>query len=142
MKELKRTNYNPRAALLGSRKQMCVHPEVRLMQGNVQNIQCKAYCASRRCGPFGRSAIVIYLLMRKVNSNGKVFHSGNLDSTSCAPSPSYNILFREFFFTIPGVLSLVDDVQMHAPRADGAFLRQEQGIPPLIVAHSRERFRV
>jgi hypothetical protein len=48
MKELKRTTYSPRATLLGSRKQTCVHPEVRLLSGNAQNIQCKLYCTSRK----------------------------------------------------------------------------------------------
>ena len=42
VQELKRTQYNPRITVLGSREQLCVHPKISLSRGSKQNGQCRA----------------------------------------------------------------------------------------------------
>ena len=49
MSQLKGSVYRPRVSILGSREQMCVHPEVSEMSGTQQNHMCKALVASRSC---------------------------------------------------------------------------------------------
>lgn len=47
--ELKHTSYKPAMTLLGSRQQLCVHPEVSKLQGTVQNHACAAKTTARTC---------------------------------------------------------------------------------------------
>ena len=49
MKELKATAYRPRVSILGSREQLCVHPEVSKHHGSVQNHMCRSLVATRSC---------------------------------------------------------------------------------------------
>lgn len=49
IRELKTTNYRPRMSILGSREQMCIHDEVRLMRGRTQNNACRYLCKKRLC---------------------------------------------------------------------------------------------
>jgi len=51
VKELKRTAFRPRVSVLGSRSQLCVHPKVAQMQGQMQTSACKALCKTRACMP-------------------------------------------------------------------------------------------
>ena len=47
--ELKRTAYQPKMCLIGSRDQMCVHPTVKEMKGMSLTAGCKKARATRRC---------------------------------------------------------------------------------------------
>ena len=47
--ELKRTAYRPKMTLLGSRQQLCVHPEVRHLSGIAQNHACHALVNAHDC---------------------------------------------------------------------------------------------
>ncbi|KAK0150548.1 Regulator of telomere elongation helicase 1 [Merluccius polli] len=48
--ELKNTSYRPKVCVLGSREQMCIHPEVMRQESNhVKVHMCKAKVASRSC---------------------------------------------------------------------------------------------
>ena len=51
VKELKRTSFRPRVSVLGSRSQLCVHPKVAQMEGQMQSNACKALCKTRACMP-------------------------------------------------------------------------------------------
>ncbi len=51
VKELKRTGFRPRVSVLGSRGQLCVHPKVSQMDGQMQSSACKALCKTRACMP-------------------------------------------------------------------------------------------
>ena len=52
VKELKQTGYRPRVTVLGSREQLCVHPQVKLERGTAQNHQCRSMIASQGCHAF------------------------------------------------------------------------------------------
>ncbi|KAL3528782.1 hypothetical protein ACH5RR_008104 [Cinchona calisaya] len=57
IQELKRTNYRPKMVVLGSREQLCIHEEVRLLHGKVQTNACHALCKKRTkryCSHFSR----------------------------------------------------------------------------------------
>lgn len=47
--ELKRTSYKPTVSLLGSREQLCVHPEIKNKVGMVQNNACKTLVSASAC---------------------------------------------------------------------------------------------
>ncbi|URD77018.1 regulator of telomere elongation helicase [Musa troglodytarum] len=49
IRELKTSNYRPKMAVLGSREQMCIHDEVRLLRGRAQNNACHYLCKKRLC---------------------------------------------------------------------------------------------
>lgn len=49
VRELKSTSYAPRVAILGSREQFCVHPEVRQYTGSLQNRKCGTLTSDHRC---------------------------------------------------------------------------------------------
>ena len=49
VKELKTTAYRPRSVLLGSREQLCVHPEVSKLKGGLQNRRCGVLTANHGC---------------------------------------------------------------------------------------------
>ncbi|ACO67649.1 predicted protein, partial [Micromonas commoda] len=49
IRELRATRYRPRMAIMGSRQQMCVHKDVRVLAGAAQNAACKARTQSRSC---------------------------------------------------------------------------------------------
>ena len=49
VKELKKTVYKPRIAVLASRESTCLHPVVRKQRGVVQNAMCKATCKANGC---------------------------------------------------------------------------------------------
>jgi regulator of telomere elongation helicase 1 len=49
VKEIKACAYNPRVSILGSRKQMCIHPDVSQMHGNRQNLVCRTMVAKHSC---------------------------------------------------------------------------------------------
>ncbi|GKD79120.1 regulator of telomere elongation helicase 1 isoform X1 [Tanacetum coccineum] len=47
IQELKRTVYRPKMVVLGSREQLCIHPEVSTMHGKAQNNACQFLCQKR-----------------------------------------------------------------------------------------------
>lgn len=49
VRELKKTAYRPRIAVLGSREQLCVHPSVSQLRGTQQNNACRALTAAHGC---------------------------------------------------------------------------------------------
>eukprot|EP00803_Ostreobium_quekettii_P006236 evm.model.scf_209.9 EVM.evm.TU.scf_209.9 scf_209:54383-63697(-) len=49
MKELKKTDYRVKSAVLGSRSQQCIHPEVSKYTGNAINLACRRLVRQRRC---------------------------------------------------------------------------------------------
>jgi len=49
VRELKATTYRPRTVILGSREQLCVHPEVSKLKGGLQNRRCGVLVGSRAC---------------------------------------------------------------------------------------------
>eukprot|EP01028_Stygiella_incarcerata_P007841 TRINITY_DN32869_c0_g1_i1.p1 TRINITY_DN32869_c0_g1~~TRINITY_DN32869_c0_g1_i1.p1 ORF type:complete len:1161 (+),score=311.51 TRINITY_DN32869_c0_g1_i1:91-3573(+) len=49
VRELKKTTYSPPIAVLGSREQLCVHPEAKKKRGAAQNMYCKILCRTQRC---------------------------------------------------------------------------------------------
>ncbi|OVA13874.1 Helicase-like [Macleaya cordata] len=49
IQELKRTNYRPRMIVLGSREQLCIHNDVRMLQGRAQTNACHFLCRKRKC---------------------------------------------------------------------------------------------
>ena len=49
VKELKQTSYSPKMVILGSREQLCVHPEVSKERGTRQNYLCQALGKTRSC---------------------------------------------------------------------------------------------
>ena len=50
-RELQRTAYAPKVALLASRAQLCVHAKVKELKGGIQSSACRALCKARACGP-------------------------------------------------------------------------------------------
>ncbi|KAJ4958144.1 hypothetical protein NE237_025255 [Protea cynaroides] len=58
IQELKRTSYRPKMVVLGSREQLCIHDEVRLLRGRVQTNACHSLCRGRkkRCTHYNRVA--------------------------------------------------------------------------------------
>ncbi|GMH22211.1 hypothetical protein Nepgr_024054 [Nepenthes gracilis] len=62
VQELKRTNYRPRMVVLGSREQLCIHDQVRLLHGKAQTNAChylRSKRTARNCNhyTFGRDYI-------------------------------------------------------------------------------------
>ena len=50
VKELSRTNYNPKMCVLGSRKQYCINPKVSKIQStNSQNYLCRSLVSNQKC---------------------------------------------------------------------------------------------
>lgn len=49
IRELKATGYRPHTVILGSREQLCVHPEVSKLKGGLQNRRCGVLTQSRAC---------------------------------------------------------------------------------------------
>ncbi|ERN03915.1 hypothetical protein AMTR_s00078p00189390 [Amborella trichopoda] len=49
VRELKACPYRPRMAVLGSREQMCIHDEVSMLRGKLQNGACQSRCKKRSC---------------------------------------------------------------------------------------------
>ncbi len=49
IKELKQTGYHPNISLLGSRANLCVHPDVSLQKGNAQRTLCEQLVKAKRC---------------------------------------------------------------------------------------------
>ncbi|XP_038718615.1 regulator of telomere elongation helicase 1 homolog isoform X1 [Tripterygium wilfordii] len=47
IQELKRSSYRPKMVVLGSREQLCIHDEVRLLRGKAQTNACHALCRKR-----------------------------------------------------------------------------------------------
>ncbi|KAI3455408.1 hypothetical protein Pfo_012071 [Paulownia fortunei] len=47
IQELKRSNYRPKMAVLGSREQLCIHDQVSLLRGKAQTNACQALCKKR-----------------------------------------------------------------------------------------------
>ncbi|TKY48148.1 Regulator of telomere elongation helicase 1 [Spatholobus suberectus] len=47
IQELKRTSYRPKMVVLGSREQLCIHDEVKLLQGKTQTNACRLLCRRR-----------------------------------------------------------------------------------------------
>ncbi|EPS57615.1 hypothetical protein M569_17202, partial [Genlisea aurea] len=59
IQELRRSNYRPRMAVLGSREQLCIHEQVSLLRGKAQTSACQALCKKRSkrfCEHFSRLA--------------------------------------------------------------------------------------
>ncbi|XP_027342046.1 regulator of telomere elongation helicase 1 homolog isoform X1 [Abrus precatorius] len=57
IQELKRTSYRPKMVVLGSREQLCIHDEVKLLQGKTQTNACRLLCrrrGKRQCNHFYR----------------------------------------------------------------------------------------
>ncbi|CAJ1955200.1 unnamed protein product [Sphenostylis stenocarpa] len=57
IQELKRTSYRPKMGVLGSREQLCIHDEVKLLRGKTQTNACRALCrrgGKRNCSHFHR----------------------------------------------------------------------------------------
>ncbi|XP_020235482.1 regulator of telomere elongation helicase 1 homolog [Cajanus cajan] len=55
IQELKRTSYRPKMVVLGSREQLCIHDEVKLLQGKTQSNACRVLCrrrGKRHCSHF------------------------------------------------------------------------------------------
>ncbi|CAI9114101.1 OLC1v1014741C1 [Oldenlandia corymbosa var. corymbosa] len=64
IQELKRTNYRPKMVVLGSREQLCIHEDVRVLRGKAQTNACHLLCKKRRkryCSHFSR--VTEYLSM-------------------------------------------------------------------------------
>ena len=49
IRELRSTAYRPRISVLGSRQQLCVHPEVSKLRGAAQNCACQKLVAAKAC---------------------------------------------------------------------------------------------
>lgn len=49
MKELKRTAYTFRASIIGSRDQLCIHPELREIANAEKPFKCKDFRAKNKC---------------------------------------------------------------------------------------------
>ncbi|KAJ7524999.1 hypothetical protein O6H91_17G031600 [Diphasiastrum complanatum] len=56
IRELKATVYRPKMVVLGSREQMCIHKDVRSMNGRAQTHACRSLCKSRSCSHYLRVA--------------------------------------------------------------------------------------
>ncbi|KAJ1404107.1 P-loop containing nucleoside triphosphate hydrolase [Sesbania bispinosa] len=57
IQELKRTSYRPKMVVLGSREQLCIHDEVKLLRGKTQTNACRLLCrrrGKRQCDHFPR----------------------------------------------------------------------------------------
>lgn len=56
--------FRPKMAVLGSREQMCIHDEVRLLRGRAQNNACHYLCKKRLCRNYSRvSGTNVYLML-------------------------------------------------------------------------------
>ena len=57
VRELRRTKYRPTVAILASREQLCIHPDVSKQRGAAQNRACQALVGAqvRRRGEGGRA---------------------------------------------------------------------------------------
>lgn len=49
IRELRNTAYKPKTAVLGSRQQFCVHPDVSKLRGTAQNNACQKLVGARTC---------------------------------------------------------------------------------------------
>jgi hypothetical protein len=49
IRELRSTAYRPRISVLGSRQQLCVHPEVSKLRGAAQNCACQKLVSAKAC---------------------------------------------------------------------------------------------
>ena len=47
--QLKQTRYRPKISILGSRQQMCIHPDVSQMTGTLQINACRALTSNSQC---------------------------------------------------------------------------------------------
>nr|XP_007150664.1 hypothetical protein PHAVU_005G171300g [Phaseolus vulgaris]ESW22658.1 hypothetical protein PHAVU_005G171300g [Phaseolus vulgaris] len=59
IQELKRTSYRPKMGVLGSREQLCIHDEVKLLRGKTQTNACRFLCrrrGKRQCSHFHQVA--------------------------------------------------------------------------------------
>ncbi|XP_061338556.1 regulator of telomere elongation helicase 1 homolog [Gastrolobium bilobum] len=57
IRELKRTSYRPKMVVLGSREQLCIHDEVKLLHGKTQTNACRMLCrrgGKRQCNHFNQ----------------------------------------------------------------------------------------
>ncbi|KAK7375603.1 hypothetical protein VNO78_35510 [Psophocarpus tetragonolobus] len=55
IQELKRTSYRPKMGVLGSREQLCIHDQVKLLRGKTQTNACRVLCrrrGKRQCSHF------------------------------------------------------------------------------------------
>ncbi|KAG5229076.1 regulator of telomere elongation helicase [Salix suchowensis] len=62
IQELKRSSYRPKMVILGSREQLCIHEEVSLLRGKVQNNACHHICRKRakgQCSHYSRVAGIV-----------------------------------------------------------------------------------
>ena len=50
VRELRASSYKPRMAVLGSRQQLCIHPEVSKLRGSAQNAACSKLVGAQACG--------------------------------------------------------------------------------------------
>lgn len=49
VRELRRTVHKPKVCVLGSREQLCVHPDVKQLAGHAQSAACQVLTASNAC---------------------------------------------------------------------------------------------
>ncbi|MQL92246.1 hypothetical protein Taro_024871, partial [Colocasia esculenta] len=49
IRELKASNYRPKMGVLGSREQMCIDEDVKMLRGRAQNNACHYLCKKRSC---------------------------------------------------------------------------------------------
>lgn len=56
VRELRRTSYRVRVAVVGSREQLCVHPDVRRLPGSMQATVCQRLVRRKACEFFGHVA--------------------------------------------------------------------------------------
>lgn len=54
IKELKASGYNPKMTILGSREQLCIHPEVSELSGTAQSQACRSKTRKNQCQYFTR----------------------------------------------------------------------------------------
>ncbi|CAD7960090.1 unnamed protein product [Amoebophrya sp. A120] len=100
-KELKKTGYRPRAAVIAGREQLCVHPLVSKQKGMKQSAMCGQFCANTRHN-------------KKQQNAGPSYSISNLGSASAAPSSAggtcsyYMSVFTKRYQAVLGDTSLLD----------------------------------
>ncbi|KAI5660588.1 hypothetical protein M9H77_29381 [Catharanthus roseus] len=91
IQELKRTKYRPKMIVLGSREQLCIHEDVRLLRGKVQTNACVALRKKRKKRYCAHSSHVAEFLRTNPDLGEEPIDIEDLVNIgrSCGPCPYY-----------------------------------------------------
>eukprot|EP00392_Amoebophrya_sp_AT5.2_P006102 g6112.t1 len=109
-KELKKTAYRPRATVIGSREQLCVHPVVGKQKGMKQSAMCAQFCANTRNNKRAEKSGMgqTLLVNNSMSFGGGSSGSGSGGSAAGGTCSYYMSVFTKRYQKILGDTSLCD----------------------------------